>query len=420
MSRRHAPHSRTPLAAIIGVARGVLAVPSGYLGVLTVAAVVATVRRRGTSRPPSDTSLRFAVLVPAHDEEAVIAATLQALMALDYPPDRYAVHVLADHCSDRTAEIARSMGAYVKETDGQVRGKGPALAQAVRDLANLSTGESTVDVVVVVDADTLVTPTFLRAMSEAFASGAEAVQGHYRVLEPGASTGAALRAAALASRHHVRPLGRTSLGASSGLYGNGMAFTLSLLAGREWSNHLTEDIELQQELLLEGVFVEYAPVAVVEAAMPPTLEGATSQNERWERGRIDLARRYIPRLVREALARRGRRRLAAVDAVLDHVVPPMSVLVAAVGAVGVAGLTMSLVRRDGRGRSSVVLPAIVAGHVLSSLALDHAPRSVYVSLLHAPSMVVWKVKLWLRMLVRRDDQVWVRTARVESGTMGLC
>ena len=81
---------------------------------------------------------------------------------------------------------------------------------------------------------------------------------------------AGLRAAALTLRHHLRPLGRTTLGASSGLYGNGMAFSRELLEHRAWTNHLTEDIEMQMELLLEGTLVVYAPAAVIEAEMPAT------------------------------------------------------------------------------------------------------------------------------------------------------
>ena len=141
------------------------------------------------------------------------------------------------------------------------------------------------------------------------AAGALVVQGQYRVRDSGASPAAGLRAIALALRHHLRPLGRTALGGSSGLYGNGMAFRSSVLRGRSWSNHLTEDLELQMELLLDGIPVAYAPDAVVEAAMPSTLEASATQNERWERGRVELARRYVPRLLRRAIEQSGRARV---------------------------------------------------------------------------------------------------------------
>jgi 1,2-diacylglycerol 3-beta-glucosyltransferase len=398
----------TAVRALLAAARIVLAVPVGYLSVLTGAAWVATAakgrRARATEAPPT---ARFAVLVPAHDEEPVIGATLEALGGLDYPAERYRVHVVADHCTDRTVEIARAAGVEVHEHAGARRGKGPALAWVIRTLLEAPDGQAP-DVVVVVDADTVVDKGFLREVARAVASGAHAVQGQYRVRDPDTSAAAGLRAAALAARHHLRPLGRTAIGASCGLYGNGMAFTAAVVRGRDWSGHLTEDIEFQMDLLLDGIRVAYAPEAVVEAEMPSTFEDARTQNERWERGRIELARRYVPRLARAAVAPDARNRIAAADAVLDHLVPPLSVLAVAVG---VVAATSVVVGRRARPKSALLLCAALGAHVMSALVLARAPASVYRSLLHAPEMVVWKVRLWLRMLAGPGEGGWVRTAR---------
>jgi cellulose synthase/poly-beta-1,6-N-acetylglucosamine synthase-like glycosyltransferase len=398
-----------PVAATLALGRAVLAVLIGYLSVLTVAAWVASLVGGRRRRPGSPTT-RFALVVPAHDEEVVIADTLAAMAALDYPAELRRVHVVADHCSDRTVAIATAAGVEVHEHVGTARGKGPALQWALAPLVGADDAEAAADAFVIVDADTVVAPGFLRALDREFAAGAAAVQGQYRVREPGGSTGAGLRAAALALRHHLRPLGRTALGASSGLYGNGMAFTADVLRRREWTDHLTEDMELQMELLLDGTLVRYAPDAVVEAEMPATLEGAATQNERWEQGRIDLARRYVPRLARLAAAD-PRRRIAAVDGMLDHLVPPLSVLAAATGGVAVAGSAVSVARGTGWRRSGWVLCAALGAHVVSGLLLARAPWSVWRALAHAPAMVVWKVRLWARMLVRPGSVGWVRTAR---------
>jgi 1,2-diacylglycerol 3-beta-glucosyltransferase len=376
--------------------------------VLTGVAWVATATRRRARGPAAAPArIRFDVLVPAHDEEPVIGATLDALAALDYPPEHYRVHVIADHCTDRTVDIARAAGVEVHEHADERRGKGPALAWVIARLLDSPAGDAP-DVVVIVDADTIVDKGFLREVELAVVAGAEAVQGQYRVRDPETSAAAGLRAAALASRHHLRPLGRTAIGASCGLYGNGMAFTAAVLRGREWSGHLTEDIEFQMELLLDGIRVAYAPGAVVEAEMPSTLEDARTQNERWERGRIELARRYVPPLARAAVARGTANRVAAVDAILDHLVPPLSVLGAAVG-----GVTVASAATGGRSgaRSGLLLCGAVGAHVLSALVLARAPASVYRALVHAPAMVVWKARLWLRMLAGPGEGGWVRTAR---------
>lgn len=393
---------------LLAACRGVLAVPIGYLTLLTASAWVETIRRRP---PAPSTPSRFAILVPAHDEEAVIADTLASLARLDYPSDRFAVHVVADHCTDATVEIAADAGVDVRENRSGQRGKGPALQWLLGQvLAEGDVHRRPVDAVVIVDADTLVDPAFLAAVSGRLAGGDKVVQGQYLVRDPATSTATALRSAALALRHHLRPLGRTAIGGSCGLFGNGMVFAADVLRHRTWSDHLTEDIELQNELLLDGVLVAYEPTAVVRAAMPTSLEAARTQNERWERGRIELARRYVPRLI--ALARGDRNlRVAAVDGALDHAVPPLSVLAAATGGVAAAGTVVAAARgrgRPGRGWGLVVLLAV---HVVSGLVLSRAPVAVYRSLLHAPALVVWKVRLWGRMLVRPGSEGWARTAR---------
>jgi glycosyltransferase involved in cell wall biosynthesis len=395
-------------AALAAAVRWVLAVPVGYLGLLTAAAAAATLT--GRRRVPASPTTRFALMVPAHDEEEVIGDTLAAMAQLDYPAELHTVHVVADHCTDATVDIAREAGVAVYEHDGAERGKGPALQWLT---GQLMAGTDPPDVLVVVDADTIVDRRFLAAIDEQVRAGATAVQGQYRVRDPGGSTGAGLRAAALALRHHTRPLGRTALGASCGLYGNGMAFAAPVLARRQWSDHLTEDIEFQMELLLDGQLVAYAPDAVVEAAMPPSLAGARTQNERWERGRIDLARRYVPRLARAATVTGGRTRIALVDGVLDHLVPPLSVLAAAVGGVAVAETVVSVGRGDSRWRAAWVNPLVLLFHVATGLVLARVPASVYRSLLHAPAMVAWKIGLWVRMLARPGSVDWIRTARSE-------
>jgi hypothetical protein len=401
---------RDPLAGVataLSLGRALAAVPIVYLSVVTGAAWVATARGR---RTPDGGRTRFAVLVPAHDEEDVIADALGSLAGLDYPRERYRVHVVADHCTDATIEIAVAAGVDVRENTSGTRGKGPALQWLLTGvLDDAERAGEVIDAVVIVDADTVVAPAFLAAVASRLESGAQVVQGHYKVRDPGQTTTTALRSAALSLRHHLRPLGRTELGGSCGLYGNGMAFATAVLRDRGWSDHLTEDIELQNELLLDGVLVAYAPDAVVEAAMPTTLEASRTQNERWERGRIELARRFVPRLVALAV-RDPRRRLAAIDGALDQLVPPFSVLAAGTGAVVTASTAVAALRRTRLTRGWWLVAALVA-HLVSGLVLSKAPIVVYWSLLRAPGSVIWKLRLWGRMLRRPGAEGWARTAR---------
>ncbi len=333
-------------ATLIAVPLTAAVVPLvSYLGVVSVAGVVAgrRVRRSSTGTTQDAGGTRFAILVPAHDEEAVIARCVGSLVDMAYPAERFGVHVVADNCTDRTAEIARGAGAHVHErTDPVDPGKGAALNWLHDRLVD---DGAAYDAFVVVDADTTVDAGFLAAMDRAVRDGAHAAQGFYDVLDPGASASASLRAAALACRHHLRPLGRTAVGASCGLFGNGMVFTADTLASHRWSGHLTEDLEMGVELLLEGERVRYVPDARVRAEMPDALDASVTQHQRWEAGRVQVLKSTFPALVR-AVGRGPRgRRLAALDAAFDVAVPPLSVLVAAQVAAGACAGAARAARR---------------------------------------------------------------------------
>src|SRR5262249_35179285 len=123
---------------------------------------------------------RFAVLVPAHDEELLIRRVVGSVQAIDYPPELYTLHVIADNCTDRTAELARGMGAVVHERhDLEHRGKGYALRWLFGQLlADPASG----DAFVIVDADSLVNRGFLRALDRRLRAGAVAIQAYDTVL----------------------------------------------------------------------------------------------------------------------------------------------------------------------------------------------------------------------------------------------
>ncbi|MFN8496839.1 MAG: glycosyltransferase family 2 protein [Anaerolineae bacterium] len=142
---------------------------------------VATATRR-------QTRTRWAIAIPAHNEETVIGRTVAGLRQMDYPADLYAIHVVADHCSDETAEVAQAAGAVAHErADGPRGGKGQALRWL---FARLLDGDghdnaAAYDAVVVFDADTQVDAGFLKAMDACLAQGATAIQGQHRISNPG-------------------------------------------------------------------------------------------------------------------------------------------------------------------------------------------------------------------------------------------
>jgi 1,2-diacylglycerol 3-beta-glucosyltransferase len=399
------------------LAQGYLAVLVGYLLLLTAAAWQAPRRTPQRSGKPVT---RFLILVPAHNEERLLPSTLTSLNALDYPRSLYTVHVIADNCHDRTAAVAAAAGATVHQRQDLVRrGKGYALQWL---LQRLWQSQEPHEAVVILDADSLVSPNFLHVMEARLTRGERVIQAYYAVRDPERSWSVSLRYAALAVLHYLRPSGRMALGGSAGLKGNGMVFAADVLKKHQWTNHLTEDIEFHMELLLNGERVMFAPDAIVWAEMPETLAEAQTQNARWERGRLEMARRYVPQLARQGwqAGRAGQRDKAFLlfDAALEHIIPPFSILTA----VNASCLALSLVLPAGAKqpasrlkKSNIILgTALMAGqlcYTLAGLHLANAPKKVYQALIYAPALIVWKLWLYGRVLLGRDRQGWVRTKR---------
>ncbi len=189
---------------------------------------------RSTPRP------RIGVLIPAHNEASVIAATLASVGPQMAPGDR--LLVVADNCTDETAALSRSAGAEVVErSDDARRGKGYALDFGVQALAS-----DPPPVVVLLDADVTLRPDALEMLArQAMATGVPA-QGVYILREAPAADGHDLVShLAFVVRNQVRPLGLARLGGPSSLFGAGMAFPWELISTAPLATgNIVEDMAL--------------------------------------------------------------------------------------------------------------------------------------------------------------------------------
>ena len=349
-----------------------------------------------------ETALRFAVVVPAHDEEDGIAGTVKNLLGIDYDKDRFSVVVVADNCTDETAARAEQAGARVLvRHDEERRGKGYALAHAFETL------RADVDAVVVVDADTVVSSNLLRAFALRIEQGALAVQADYAVKNP-SSWRTRLMAIAFGAFHVLRSLARERMRVSCGLRGNGMCFTsrvLSLVPHDAFS--IVEDVEYGIRLGEAGYRVHYAAEAHVYGEMVSSSRASASQRQRWERGRAALALSHGPSLLGKGIVKREPLLL---DLAADVLVPPLGTLAALV----VVGLLAAWA--SGRWLGQYVslqiwwanLLAILL-YVLRGWSLSGTGARGLVDLGCAPFYVVWK--LWLRLTQPRRPASWVRTTR---------
>jgi cellulose synthase/poly-beta-1,6-N-acetylglucosamine synthase-like glycosyltransferase len=352
----------------------------------------------------------MAFIVPAHNEELAIGKTLRSLLAVDYPRDYFDVIVIADNCTDRTAEIARREGAIVYERwNASLRGKGYALRWC---FDRLMVEKSFYEAIVVVDADSVVSSNFLGVMSFYLEGGAKAIQSS-DVVEPqlGAWSPELTRVGFMLY-NYVRPLGRRVIGCSAGLRGNGMCITVDTLRQVPWQAYsLNEDLEYGLVLLLHGISVLFAPEATVYATMPKNPDNAKTQRARWEAGRFPVIRNYTGALIMGALKHGSFR---AFDAFVDLVTPPLTNLVTFVSLLLFGTLLLHWVGIEGAAPFVwlwLMLLGVAAVHVVVGLHAAGADRSMYKALLFLPRYGLWKLNVYLGVLQGKRTDKWIRTAR---------
>lgn len=357
--------------------------------------------------PRSSRRMKFDIIVPAHDEAAVIGAVVASLKRLDWPEDCCRVLVVADNCSDETAALARAAGAVVLErSDAERRGKGHALefgfAASRRDARAYA--------VVVVDADTEVSPNLLEAFAGRIEAGAKAVQAHYGVLNAQASWRTRLMAIALGCFHRVRSRGRERLGLSCGLRGNGWCVTHRLLREVPYRAYsLAEDIEYGIDLALAGHRIHHADEARVDALMVSGGAAAATQRQRWEDGRRQLIRTRLGPLLRCTGRPDG---AVCLDLALDLLMPPLAwVLLSVVALLAMSGLAWPWVPAAGLWLGiGLACAASLLLHVLRGWQLSGVGRRGLLDLARVPGFVLWKLLLMLRS---HDATQWIRTRREE-------
>jgi cellulose synthase/poly-beta-1,6-N-acetylglucosamine synthase-like glycosyltransferase len=367
---------------------------------------VAADRSRGTPLspvPPHAGLARFplAVVILARDESEVLGETLLRLREAVAACDE--IHVVADHCRDRTAEIARSLGAVVHvRSGGTPLGKGAALGWW---LERTRRSPRRPEAVVVLDADSLVGWETLGVIRRALSGGAVAVQAYVHPLLRSETALGRLAALSEIVEQQIYDSLRSRLGWPVRLRGTGMGFlrpALEGLASRLQTS--AEDIELTVLLAAQGVRVVWLKDAVVLDPKPPDEVGATRQRARWLRGLLEVALACRGQLLHVvALGPPGWSLLSSLMLKPRSLYFPLKVLLTASAWALAAGgsaawrlLAWALALSTG---------AEAAGWV-AGLGYAPAPRETLRALLQAPKFAL----MWIRSasLLRMARHSWLR------------
>ena len=237
---------------------------------------------------------RFAVLIAARNEEAVIGKLIDSIKAQSYPGRLVKIFVAADNCTDATAEAARSHGAEVYERyDMTLRGKGYALDFLLREIK--LRGHVRFDGYIVLDADNVLDRDFILHMNETFSAGHDIVTCYRSSKNYGDNWISAGYALWFLRESRYLNSARARLGSSCGVSGTGFLFSQAVLdaQGGGWPFHLlTEDIEFTIDNVTRGMKVGYCPDAIAYDEQPINFRQSWAQRLRWSRGYLQVFKKY--------------------------------------------------------------------------------------------------------------------------------
>ena len=343
------------------------------------------------------------MIIPSHNEEQQIAATIHNTRKCDYPQELVDIAVIADNCTDDTAKAADNCEARVHvRNDTRLRGKGAALDWFLRK--NREKLEE-YGGIVFIDADSCPHRNMLRALSQSLSHpGVDVVQGFYVVENPYDNWRTALNSAAFNVFNHLRMAGNDRLFGRTVLKGLGMAFSPEILMKLGWpANSEVEDVEFTIMLVENSINVRYNSEAIITSEMAVSMKQADSQRRRWEGGRFNLAAEMIPRLGKEIF--HGKIRYLYLLA--DLLIAPLSLLVL----LTLISFLTAWILMPAAIPVLLIIMGTIAFYVISGQLQRKAPARLWLYLFTFPLFLIWKSALYLSMLVLPRKRAWKRTLR---------
>lgn len=355
----------------------------------------------------SDKVNRFAILVPAHNEELLIASFCESIENIDYPIDHREVFIIADNCSDKTAEICSSYPVTVlSRFDDTDKGKGYALRWALEKIKL-----EDFDAVLVIDADTTGETKILHELNKMINSGEQSIQCNIKIPNRNETWFTQLIFVSRTINNLLFHDAKYKLGLSSYLMGSGMCFKSTLLQEKKWTAFtLSEDWEYFAQLIEYGVRTAFAANAIVFQQESRSLQQATSQRLRWASGRFYVIKNLGMKLFLKGLRKR---KLMMFDASLALMFPNWSlqinlIAVMIICAVFLPGSTFSMVLLW-LGLALAFAQAVI---LAAGVALSGQYFAVLKAMTVAPLFLIWKFGIDLLCVTGLyGGKSWIRTKR---------
>ncbi len=357
--------------------------------------IIKNLNRKSQCKEPS-----LAVLMPAHNEQLVISASILSIVPQLKIGDK--LLVVADNCTDATASIATKLGVDIIERNNlNERGKGYALDYGLKHLE-----PHPPEVILIIDADCIVTKNSISKLVNACVDYDRPVQALYLMeAQPTPSLKQKIASFAWVVKNKARPLGMLNLNLPCQLMGTGMAFLWEDIKNINLaSGHIVEDMKLGVDLARNNKAPIFFPNALVTSVFPPTEQAVTTQRTRWEHGHLSMIFNEVPKLLIEALKNKNFQMLGLA---CDLLVPPLAML----SLLCISTFLVSLVFAS----QAVIYLNFLLLSMLSmaiGLAWGGFGKNIisFKQLCYAPVYALIKVPLYIKFFLNKQVE-WVRSKR---------
>lgn len=387
-----------PILMIVGTYLSIYIV---YILILLTAHFVIKEKER-PSPPPK---IRFAIIIPAHNEELLLSRLLHSINKQYYPSQLFKAIVIADNCTDSTAKIGRENCAHVLERfDNLNRGKGYAIKYA---LENINIKEY--DAIFIIDADSVVDSNVLKELGRLIQQEKVAIQCYNGVFNHDDSWFTRMLDVSRTISNEIFHPAKEKLGFSSYLMGNGMCFSTTVLKKYGWDAFsVGEDWEYYTRLISSGEVVAFANKARVYHQESSSLKQATSQRMRWSSGRFEIALKYGVRLFYKGLLERD---LKKIEASFPLILPNPSLGMNMTVLFFAMSFFITSAQRFFFNAWSLSLILIQIGIFIVGAAYTEKKLKKTLSIFIAPLFLVWKMGIDVLSVFGFGKKDWVRTER---------
>lgn len=283
--------------------------------------------------PKTDDKKKYGVIIPARNEEKVIANFIESIKRNEYPQDKLHIFVIAHNCTDRTAEICREAGVTVYEYNNPNEKTVGYAYKYLFDCIKRDYGIENFDGFFIFNADNILSKDFFDKMNDAYVAcgGKEVITSFRNSKNFGSNVISGMYGLHFMKGCRLEFRGRTVLGCSTRVSGTGYVFNSEFVKDGWPYVTLTEDWEFSADQILQGHKIKYCDEAVFYDEQPLTIKIMLRQRLRWAKGHLLVYKTKAKQLIKNLFSRKGKNKGSTFD-ILINITP-----------FGIIGFALSLI-----------------------------------------------------------------------------